>query len=218
MRFAYSFTVLSGIAATVLSVPISDRGDLIARTEQESASLSARVVNPLDITLAAARDPRVGNVPTLLEKRGNEKRQDRFGYSHYDDNPEKAKRQFNYDDYDKPEKEKRQYGYGDYAPIAKAKRQDSFSYSDYDDKPQGENRQFDCDDYKSKEEKRSDQVEYPGNFPPPKSGMEREVEDLSTDISIEPEPGADPLPEGKRGDNAKRQFGYSSYDDDHDST
>ncbi|KKZ61118.1 hypothetical protein EMCG_04263 [[Emmonsia] crescens] len=199
MRFAYPFIVLSEIATTVLSVPICNHGDLIARTEQESTSLSARVVNALDTTPAAARSSRVGSVPTLLEKRGNEKRQDSFGYSDYDDNPEK---------------EKRQYGYGDYAPIAKAKRQDGFGYSDYDDKPQAENRLFDRGDYKPREEKRSDQV---GNFPSPRSGMEREVKDSSTDISIEPEQGADPLPEGKRGDNAKRQFGYSSYDDDRDS-
>ncbi|OJD18232.1 hypothetical protein AJ78_01732 [Emergomyces pasteurianus Ep9510] len=172
MRFCYSFIILNGIAATVLSAPIRDAGGLTVRTEQGSKSLVARVVNPLYITPSAARKPRHGSVAPLLEDRGNERRQDRFGYSHYDSKPEMDKRQFDHNSYaaidkmksqgdfgysdydDKPMKERRQFDYASYDKPENSRRQDSFGYSDYDDKPEKERRQFGYDDYDISKERK----------------------------------------------------------------
>ncbi|OAX77924.1 hypothetical protein ACJ72_07771 [Emergomyces africanus] len=167
MRFFYSFLVLNGIAATVLSVPIRDPRGSASNIEQKSRSIAARVVNPLYITQAADRKPRNGCMTP--ENRGNEKRQDSFGYSHYDNKLEmekgqcghgsndatvKMKRQgdFGHPNYDaKPWKERRQFDYASYDKPENAKRQDRFGYSDYDDKPEKKRRQFGYDDYDSEE-------------------------------------------------------------------
>ncbi|PGH04500.1 hypothetical protein GX51_03492 [Blastomyces parvus] len=147
MWLTYSFVIFGGITATVLSAPIINDGTLVARTEEESTPAAARVLVPACVAPEALPSLR-GESPPPLEKRGNERRQDSFGYSDYDDHDKKSKRQYGYSSYDDNDKKsKRQYGYSSYDVDKKSKRQDNFGYSDYDDNHEISKRQYGYSSY-----------------------------------------------------------------------
>ncbi|KLJ06710.1 hypothetical protein EMPG_17801 [Blastomyces silverae] len=200
MWLAYPFVVFGGITATVLSAPIINDGGHIARTEQESTRVAARVLIPIRIAPEAPRRLCDRNPPPPLEKRGNGRIQELFRYSDYDDNLEKWKRQddFGYSSYDdQPEREKRKVSPGYDRPEI-AKRQDSFGYSDYDDNPEKSKRQDDFGYSSYDDQPKREKRKISSGYDIPAIAKRQDDFGYSDYDSSKP-------------NRERRQFGYSSY-------